>query len=369
MVEERRYIADRKPVEASREIAREARRRINLLASRVPGARAFIKPPEQPAPPAEKVAVISDFHLGDQLSTLRSDSLGDTLCAAIRDLGQLDELILLGDIFDLWQAPIGEAVGAGKQLLSSLFALDNVGKFVYIPGNHDHHVCRMYYEEEIARRLRAGDLEPPGLSISPTTDCPVLAPLMPEGGGAPCYMTYPMHQLTIKGSTYLFTHGHLLGFFERNLWLRNAVMSTLLLSKGESLSMEDVERFASPYYEMLALSTNMPGVVDGRYRLYRAMTRAGKALGLAGESRESSLRGTTVEQNAVEIEAFLDQFCDEKPDYFVYGHTHRPGRLTLPLSGVTAINTGCWLANGYANSVNTMVVISDEARIVPVATG
>jgi UDP-2,3-diacylglucosamine pyrophosphatase LpxH len=364
MPEDRKHMSEIKPVEASRAIAREARRRINLLASRVPGARAFMKPPEQPATPAEKVAVISDFHLGDNLSTLTSAAVAESLVCAVRDLGTLDELILLGDVFDLWQAPTGRAIEMGKVLLPGLFQLDNVRKFVYIPGNHDHHVCRMFYEEEMGRRLRQGNLEPPGLSIPPTTDCPVMAPLMPEGATAPLVMTYPMHQLTVQGKTVLFTHGHLLGFFERNLWMRKAVMSTLLLSKGESLSMEDVENFASPYYEMLALSTSMPGVVDGRYRLYRAMTRAGKALGLAGESRESSLRDTTVEQNAVEIEAFLDQFCEDKPDYFVYGHTHRPGKMTLPLSGVTAVNAGCWLANGFANSVNTLVYISDDAHIV-----
>ncbi|MHB8895807.1 MAG: metallophosphoesterase [Candidatus Geothermincolia bacterium] len=364
MPEERKHLSEYKAMETSREIAREARRRMNLLASRVPGVRAFMKSPEQPSPQASRVAVLSDFHIGDNLSTLKPGRVSETLCRTINDLGDLDELILLGDIFDLWQAPMGVAIERGKEVLGDLLKLENVKRFVYIPGNHDHHVCRMYYEEMIAGRLRDGNLEPPGLSIAPTQDCPVMAPLMPAGASAPLFMTYPMRQLTVQGKNVLFTHGHLLGFFERNLWLRNAVMSTLLLSKGESLNMEDCERFASPYYEMLALSTSMPGVVDGRYRLYRAITRAGKALGLAGESRESSLRDTTVEQNAVEIEAFLDQFCEEKPDYFVYGHTHRAGTYTLPLSGVTAINTGCWIANGSANTVDTLVEISDEARII-----
>jgi hypothetical protein len=148
--------------------------------------------------------------------------------------------------------------------------------------------------------------------------------------------------------------------------MRNAMMSSLLLSKGESLSLEDVEKFVSPYYEMLALSSSLPGVVSNRYRMYRAIIRAGKALGLAGESRQSSLRDTTVEENAVEIEALLDQFCEEKPDYFVYGHTHRAGKLVLPLSGVTAVNSGCWISNGVAQASNTIVEISDEARIIEV---
>ncbi len=364
MTEERRHLADSKAMEASREIAGEAKRLINLIASRVPGVRSFVKPPEQPGRPVERVAVLSDFHIGDDLSTITPGGAVDSLCGAIRDLGELDELILLGDIFDLWQSTLGPAVARGREVLTPLFMLDNVKKFVYIPGNHDHHVCRMYYEEEITRRLREGNLEPPGLSVPWTSDCPIMTPLIPEGMEAPLFMTYPMYLLTVQGRRVLFTHGHLLGFFERSLWMRNALMSTLLLSKGDSLCVEDVDRFASPYYELLALSTNMPGIIDGRYRLYRAITRAGKALGLAGDSRVSSLRDTTVEQNAAEVEALLDQFCEEKPDYFVYGHTHRAGRLTLPLSGVTAVNTGCWIANSSSNTTNTLVEISDEARIL-----
>lgn len=363
MPEERRHLADSHPVEASREIASQARRRINLLASRVPGMRAFLKPPEQPPlPPTDRVAVISDFHLGDPASTVDSGTC-EALRSAIEALGQLDELILLGDVFDFWQAPLGEAIERGRDLVSSLFMLQNVKRIVYVPGNHDHHVCRMYFEEETARRLREGNTEPPELIIPMTDDCPVMAPLIPPDSAVPFSMVYPFHQLTVQGKSVLFTHGHLLGLFERSLWMRNAMMSSLLLSKGESLSLEDVERFASPYYEMLALSTSMPGVVNGRYRIYRAVIRAGKALGLAGESRTSSLRDTTVEQNAVELEALLDQLTDEKPDYFVYGHTHKAGKLLLPLSGVTAVNSGCWLANGVSRPSNVIVEISDDAYI------
>ena len=363
MPDEPNITAESKTLEAPREIASEARRRINLLASRVPGVRAFLKPPmPPPLPPTERVAVISDFHLGDPMSTM-DDRTGDRLCSAIADLGRLDQLILLGDIFDFWQAPLGDAIEAGKGLIPSLFLLDNVKSIVHVPGNHDHHVCRMYFEEETARRLRAGNLEPPELTIPMTDDCPVMAPLVPDDATVPLSMVYPFHQLTVQGKSVLFTHGHLLGLFERSLWMRNAMMSSLLLAKGQSLSLEDVERFASPYYEMLALSTSMPGVVNGRYRIYRAVIRAGKALGLAGESRTSSLRDTTVEQNAVELEALLDQLTDEKPDYFVYGHTHRAGKLVLPLSGVTAVNSGCWLANEYTRPSNIIVEISDDAYI------
>lgn len=352
-------------MQASREIAREARLRMNLMASRVPGVRAFMKAPGPPSETAERVAVISDMHLGDSMSTVNARMAGK-LCSAIADLGQLDELILLGDIFDFWQSPIPAALEQGRKMISGLFLLDNVKRIVYIPGNHDHHACRMYYEVETARRLREGNLEPPGISIPLVDDCPLMFAIRPEGAKVPLYMAYPFRQLTVQGKSTLFTHGHLLGFFERSLWMKQAMMSSLLLSKGESLSLEDVERFASPYYEMLSLSAAMPGIVNGRYRLYRTIIRAGKALGGADESRQASLRDTTVEENAVEIEALLDQLCEEKPDFFIYGHTHKAGKIVLPLSGVTAVNSGCWLANTAALPSNSIVEVSDDARVLKI---
>jgi hypothetical protein len=103
-----------------------------------------------------------------------------------------------------------------------------------------------------------------------------------------------------------------------------------------------MEAFLSPYYEMLSLSTAVPGVVDGRYRFYRIVSGTARMLGFEREYRVSSFRDTTIEQNAVEVEALLDHFFSEKPDYFIYGHTHVAGMLDLPLSGTLAVNTGGW---------------------------
>ena len=73
------------------------------------------------------------------------------------------------------------------------------------------------------------------------------------------------------------------------------------------------------------------------------------------------------EPEADDIEALLDHFCDDKPDYFIYGHTHETGRLVLPLSGTTAINTGCWLSDGVdENAKNNILEISDRAKMIRV---
>jgi UDP-2,3-diacylglucosamine pyrophosphatase LpxH len=103
--------------------------------------------------------VISDTHLGDRLSTVDGKT-GEILRSAVAELGELDQVILLGDIFDFWQSPVEDSLERGREAISGLFTLENVKRIVYVPGNHDHHVCRMYIMEETARRLREGNLEP-----------------------------------------------------------------------------------------------------------------------------------------------------------------------------------------------------------------
>lgn len=350
--------------QGSKKLARDARQLVDAVASRIPKVRAFRKGIAEPGK-IRRLLVISDIHLGDRREFLTRPEWIEALVAAIRDKGQVDELVLLGDIFDFWQVPVQEALSRAGRLMKELFMLDNVGRMVYVPGNHDHHVFRMFYSEQTARRLRDGKLDPPGLALPLTRDCPVIAPLRPGSARVPFFMAYPMHRARVGDKNVLLTHGHLLGFFERSLWSpRQSVVSKLILSRSESLGLEDMERFISPFYEMLTLSALVPGVVGGGYRVYRVLSRAGKMMGLQGASRISLARGRTVEQNAAEIEALLEHFCPEKPDYFVYGHTHRSGTLKLPLSGTTAVNTGCWLDDDVlTEKKNTLLEIAGNATL------
>ncbi|MBU4302570.1 MAG: metallophosphoesterase [Actinomycetia bacterium] len=366
MTEERKNILNSHPLQASHRIAREARRRIELVASRMPRPRTRLRPGE--APPVDRVVVISDTHFGDAFDVLTSKHLIEALVECLEGLGDIDELVLLGDVFDFWKAPIDEAMSRGKGFMSALFTLKNVGRMVYMPGNHDHHVFRLYYQEQVTNRLRAGELELPELSMPLTTDCPTMEALRPKGARVPLFAVYPTYQVSVRGRQALLTHGQLLGFFERSLWApRHSRVSSLFLKRTESLDLEDMEMFVSPFYELLTLSALVPGVPNGGYRVYRLLSRTGKALGLQGASRESANRGTTIEENVAEIEALLDYFCPEKPDYFVYGHTHRAGILALPLSGTIAINTGCWLADEVPeNAKNTILEITDDARLIRV---
>jgi UDP-2,3-diacylglucosamine pyrophosphatase LpxH len=367
MPEENKNTPDTSAVKTRRRIAREARERIALIAARIPGARSMFRPLAEEPRKVNRLVVISDTHFGDPNELLVTPPAIEQLTGAIAGMGTVDELVLLGDIFDFWQAPFPEAIARARDLMAALFTLDNVGRMVYLIGNHDHHVFRMWYEGEVSKKLEAGDLDQPELAIPLVKGCPAMQPLTPPGATVPLYMTYPMYQVQVRDKVVLLTHGHLLGFYERSLWApkRHSRFASLVLNRSDKLDLDDMERFISPYYEMTALSTSVPGVVEGRYWIYRMVNRTSRMWGVRNGDRMSFYRGTTVEDNAVEIEALLNHFCPEMPDYFIYGHTHRAGRLALPLSGTTAINSGCWLGGDTdENSRNNLVEISDEARLI-----
>lgn len=352
--------------ETRRRIAEEARRRIELIASRIPGARALFSPPGSPERIADRVVVVSDTHFGNDYSALRTPANRGRLIDAVRYLGDVDELVLLGDLYDFWTTGLSDALEESRDFMARLLSLENVGRIVYVPGNHDHRIVRLYHDEQTSRALRSGSLEQPPLTIPPVADCPVLEALRPEGAKVPLYMAYPWYEVSVRGGSALLTHGHLLGFFERSLWRpKRRFLNAFLLKRNPTVGLDDMEAFLSPYYEMVSLSTAVPGVVDGRYRFYRMVSRTARTLGFEREYRVSSFRDTTVEQNAVEIEALLDHFYDAKPDFFVYGHTHRPGRIELPLSGTMAVNSGSWFDDpGVENTGYSIVELASEPRLL-----
>lgn len=363
----KRRLPEIHPIIASKKIAREARERVQLIASRIPKLGIF-PTREKEVERVERLVVISDTHFGDMYQQLTNPMLLNALVHNLKGLGYIDELVLLGDVFDFWKAPIKDAVEQSKEFLAAILSLDNLGKVIYLPGNHDHHVFRMYYDDLVKQKLEEGDLEPPELVMPVTAGCPLIDAVKPDDADVPLYMVYPTYEVKVGEKSVLLTHGHLLGFFERSLWHpRSTRFASLVVSKNERLSLEDMENFISPIYEMTALSAMVPGVIDGRYRVYRMMNRVGRALGFQGTERESAYRNRTLENSAAEVEALLDHFCVEVPDYFVFGHTHQPGQLILPVSGTTAINTGCWLSEEIAEGpTNVLLEIAEHARLFSV---
>lgn len=57
-----------------------------------------------------------------------------------------DEVVLLGDIFDLWRVRPEKAIRDSVHFLKSLYDMDL--KIRYVVGNHDHHLVVLNQEDE-----------------------------------------------------------------------------------------------------------------------------------------------------------------------------------------------------------------------------
>ena len=102
-----------------------------------------------------RTVVISDLHLGsgNDEDVCRSPAAMERLIAA---LDGSDRLVLLGDILELRDRPLPEALERSTPVLGELAEAMRDGEVVFVPGNHDHHVLATWLED---RRLAAeGDL-------------------------------------------------------------------------------------------------------------------------------------------------------------------------------------------------------------------
>ncbi|MEE9199940.1 MAG: metallophosphoesterase, partial [Candidatus Brocadiales bacterium] len=128
----------------------------------------------------KRIAVISDLHLGEEecllndlflaskafsevndkfhknglkdaqaLQTLRKKNI-EALRDSLRQQGEIDELIILGDFLDYALAPLHQALGNARSFFSSILSgTSNIKKIVLIPGNHDYHLWQLIFEQQV----------------------------------------------------------------------------------------------------------------------------------------------------------------------------------------------------------------------------
>ena len=88
--------------------------------------------------PRMRTLVISDLHLGSRrpVDILRRPEPLDALCSY---LGDIDRLVLLGDVLELRHGPLREALAAAQPVFEALgAALPKGAEVVITAGNHDY---------------------------------------------------------------------------------------------------------------------------------------------------------------------------------------------------------------------------------------
>jgi predicted phosphodiesterase len=321
--------------------------------------------------------VISDLHLGARsgVDVLRADDARAALLAAVDGA---DELIVAGDLLELRDGPVDEALEAARALLERIGEAMAGRRVVVVPGNHDHHLLSAWRAER-PRGLGAEQL------IEPARASPHAGRIASWLEPSRCVVAYP--GLWVDDDVYV-THGH---YLDRHITvpalepLALRVAERLLRRRGDELAgVDGYEAVVGPVYAAafeLAQSAPVPAG-DGRTgpatlsaRAYRALARDGArsrpvrhrlagrvglpalvaALNAAGLGPfRAELSGPRMRRSALEAMGEVVTRMGVQAQHVVFGHTHRAGPLAgddrdewVALSGPRLHNCGSWVRERF----------------------
>ena len=344
-----------------------------------------------------RTAVVSDLHLG-VLAASDVAREGRPLEALVEAVAGADRLVLLGDIVELRERPLAQALETARPLLEAVGRAMAGRPIVLVPGNHDHALA-----EPWLARLRLDGERLPDEAEWPVErdDGPAgrIADWMPDSAVT---LAYP--GLWLRPGVYA-THGHYLDLHLTIPRLESIAASAMgrLTKLGRSVeSAADYETILGPMYAFyaglaqgasagaLARGSSFSRTVwrrasDGRAPDMPPGDPASVAAGGSSAARERAtaaatrfllgrvtIPGAVAALNAVGLGPFRATLTGEElrrsglqamgqvagvlaPDagHVIFGHTHRPGPLPgddrgewgSP-SGARLWNSGSWLHEG-----------------------
>jgi predicted phosphodiesterase len=344
-----------------------------------------------------RTAVVSDLHLGilAAADVAREDEQQAALVEAVADA---DRLVLLGDLVEMRERPLAEALEVARPLVEALGrALAGRG-VVLVPGNHDH-----AFAEPWLSRLRLD-----GEELQAEDEWPVaagdgaagrIAAWMPD-----CEVTLAYPGVWLRPDVYA-THGHYLDLHLTVPRLESIAASAMgrLTKLGRTASSaDDYETILGPmyaFYAGLAQGASAAALARGgsfsrtvwrrasdggapdapaadpsvasasgppaaRERAAAAATRfllgrvtipgAVAALNVLGFGPfHATLTGEELRRSGLLAMSRVAEALAPGTEHVIFGHTHRPGPLpgddpaewTTP-AGTRLWNSGSWLREG-----------------------
>jgi predicted phosphodiesterase len=317
-------------------------------------------------------AVISDLHLGTLTGNdlLRRAPMRQRLFDATRDV---DQLVLLGDLLELREAPVGHTLAAAYDFADHVNEAFAGRRVVIAAGNHDHGLVAQWLD---GRRLRP---DPKRLPVESCVKAPRSGPLgslVRRMGDCDVYLAYP--GLRLRDDVYA-THGHYLDLHMSVPTLETIAVSAIARMEGhdpdELEGPDDYEAVLEPLYSLVYAA------VQGRRSRARAIASgssarmwgrmypgdAGPASRLRGLAlRRGLLPGAIAVLNAAGLGPFGSDLSGRElrragvsamcrvverlgieADWVVFGHTHRAGPLAPEgdwrcSTGARLLNPGSW---------------------------
>jgi predicted phosphodiesterase len=291
-------------------------------------------------------AVVSDLHLGTRTGRdlLRRPAAREALLAGVRGA---DRLVLLGDLVELRESPVADALGASEPFFRELDEAFAGREVVVVAGNHDYQLASSLLDE---RRL---DGRRP-LGLEERAPAPDHGPLGRIAGWMPraeLVLAYP--GLWLRDDVYAI-HGHYMDVHGTVPTLERLAIAVVERLTGglpaDGLTPTDYEAVQEPLYSLIYSLAQAPGTSrlvgssvsvelwqrlssdgDGGSRASRLVAGGVLAGGVAllnrlglgefnpdlsgRELRRASLRAMGESLRRLGVEA----------EHVVFGHTHRAG--------------------------------------------
>lgn len=324
-----------------------------------------------------RTLIVSDLHLGTRRGTdlLRWPQVRERLTRALRGA---DQLVLLGDVLELRDSPVGAVLERAQPALSAIGQSAGEARVVLVPGNHDHQLTGV----GLSRRLAGGS--DPGLRLERAHVASPGTLAAEVGRRLGCAVTVAYPGLWLRPDVYA-THGHYLDCHNtapRPEVVAAAAISGLLDAMPEGpLSPEAYERVLAPIYAinygraqvrrfgLVASSgpesprevdrTSLDSPSPGR-QPRRSRHPVQTALAALGSERIGRFRlglgSAEVSLAARMAMAEVVRRLRIEARYVIFGHTHEAGefREEWRASGLAAggalINAGSWVAGPGART-------------------
>ena len=224
-----------------------------------------------------RALVLSDTHFG---AWTGEDILCDRDTIALLEPHlDVDEVIFLGDMFDLLFSSLRDAFSAADGLLAVMREKLQGKRFVFLAGNHDHHLVRR--EEEALIELELATGSPPGELGGEMRRIDFFHRFLERRlEGVEIDVRYPAY--TFAG--VLCTHGHYLDFHARRTGaapgklLARVLWAIAVGGKEHRPTVDDYEATITMLTAFLYLVAQLPNGTHAQQRAFEAFQRTAHAL-------------------------------------------------------------------------------------------
>ena len=251
------------------------------------------------------IIVVSDVHLAEKANDFQvqeddqkfSDFLDFLASGPLKEGG---DLVLLGDIFDLWRRDFVNALMESEPTVSRLINLSQKANVHYVVGNHDYHMLRM---------------------------CELFS------GKFPFRVSKDL-RLQDGGKAFYFLHGYQLEVLANPYYKSMSAYETF--AEGLCLAGDDTGNAADKLWESIDASKS---ALDGLKRLPANIKEALNSMMNSPDNRLSgSHKAHSLVDQVATCEARMIYLGMHKDETLVFGHTHDP----FHDENCRAVNTGSW---------------------------